>query len=414
MLASRVHFAALMLMIPACWSFPSRAADVDGVSYLNAALAKKPDVSVDATRTVTELECVGEPGGVRYMRLCTHHDTVEHYKTNVHPSVSNSRLVDVKNLVFDKTRMVSLPDAGLLSRKTIKNCGDATLTSSLALALSGTSSWSVSKTSGLSTTIGGSVNMQVSYAGVGGGGMNINWSQTVSSSETKSEGESHTVSRSTNDSVTVQEHKAILFELFAYQTTIEVPYSANLVIDGDAVSNLSSFSKASQLLTEAERTVPFTGVLRISDVSDAIVRTENLGAPQDCKGNEGKFLVSEVPTETITAQTFGAYGKSGFSTQKSIPRTAGVVQSQARPFSTMSLTADDGGPTIGAPDGTSYEVLYTTMIYKPTPACGFNDAGVMIAGIFLREARQYRTYVGGSVVAQWQDFSDTFQACQQV
>jgi hypothetical protein len=68
--------------------------------------------------------------------------------------------------------------------------------------------------------------------------------------------------------------------------------------------------------------------------------------------------------------------------------------------------------TIGAADGTSYEVVATEMIYNPVPSeCLFNDLGAPNLGAYTREKRHYRTYSHGDLEKEWDQDVDTFKEC---
>ena len=68
---------------------------------------------------------------------------------------------------------------------------------------------------------------------------------------------------------------------------------------------------------------------------------------------------------------------------------------------TNAKVQDDEGDTIGAPDGISYQVMYTDEVAHPAPGeCGFNDLSVPNLGIFSVEHRHYRHFQKGTLVSE--------------
>ena len=136
---------------------------------------------------------------------------------------------------------------------------------------------------------------------VGSLSTSFNMSRTVSLSTTVTETDSQTVTRSLNSSMIVGPKKHGRIELLAFETTVEIPFKANVVIDGNVDANKSGISKASQLLSVSERTVPFSGVLRITNVSAGQTNTFDLAGVPNCSGQD-------QPIKTVRSQTTLAPG----------------------------------------------------------------------------------------------------------
>ena len=333
-------------------------------------------------------------------------DTVQQeYEYSAAAVAVNSRLIEVRNLVFDTTRLTSLPKKALLTRKEIRNLAEVSVTSAINLTVSSAASWSISKTFGLSTTVGASVGMQVGIPNVGTGSLTVNWSQTVSASTQQSEGGSTAVTRSTMDTVTIGPRKSISFELLAYQTTIDVPFSAWLIIDGDVDSNLAGISSVSELVAEAERTIQFAGTLRISDVSDAFLNVQELGGIS--AGENAAESIESSETSLFLPVTANSQYLAKFTRQNMLPRVGDAISTAVS--TALGLFGTDS--EIGPPDGISYEILSVFRVYKPTVACGFNDLGIVNGGIFRVEARQYRSYANGALLGQWFENVEVFESC---
>jgi len=212
-----------------------------------------------------------------------------------------------------------------------------------------------------------------------------------------------------SDTITIGPKKAANVSLLAYQAAIELPFSATVIVDGDLVGSEGGLQKASALLSKRERTIPLKGILRLTDVSEATVRTDDLQGQAGCEGNAGKLVIQEAPQASFKTTSIGLHLKSGFALLAKVPRSGISLMGKSQRFAKMKPLED--GPVIGPPDGTSYEILYTNEVAKPSIACGFNDIGVPNTGIYTVEARQYRTYVNGKLVSQHQEFVEVFKSC---
>lgn len=374
----------------------------DVAKYLNDQLAKKAQVKVQKSRNVKTQVCrLVSPsvrsGGEDY--LSCHDETItETYEDFEFASVSSTEVKDVRDLLFSKDTVVSLPEITLLSRKDIVNLGDASITSSQTLSVSGTRGWSFTKTRSITTTIGATRNLSVGIPGIGSSSMGLSWSQGVTVSNSTTESWSETVTRSTSETVSVGPRRCVAYELLAYQVAVEIVITASLVVDGALNSNTSGLTLASELLSIEERTLPFEAILRIEDVSHAIIRTRDIGATGS-NGGDSPIRITEMQQKFVGSG--GDYLK-GFSQPSKLARNNGVA--------VQNLLWNDG-PGIGVPDGIRYEVLYTTNIYKPAFECGFNDAGLLNAGMFNVEVRQYSEHSQGALLRQWNESVETFTSC---
>jgi len=256
--------------------------------------------------------------------------------------------------------------------------------------------------------MGVSATGSVNYAG-NGGSITFTWNQTISASETVQESKSDTVTRTVNDTLVIPPKTALDAELFAYQAAAGLPFSAQVVIDGDLVANQSGVTKASQLLTVAERTLPFEGVLTLNEVSNSVFRTIPLiGAdacvPAPAAETFTKFKISPQQLVKMNAQ-FDAAAVEKYST---------LLSPEMKKQLAATVMSDDG-PSIGPADGTSYSILYSLEVLKPDAGnCGFNDLSVPNGGIYKRETRQYETYANGKLISREVKDVDTFLRCQSI
>lgn len=386
-------------------------ADISASDRLNSLLLFKPNVMINGTRKVTVMIRMPIPF---LGEILVPTEVDEPYQYPGPARVINTRVVEVKGLQFDTARITELPSTGLLTKKTVHNCANTTVTSSIGLSISGTQSWSISKTNTVATTTGASVTASMGVPGVAGGSMTLSFSQAITTSAQTQDGGSQQVSRTSNETISIGPKQAVSIELFAYQGAAEVPFSAQVVVDGDLEANVTGIKLASELLGVEERTFPFDGVLRLSDVSQANLRTRDLGGADSCGVTEGLRIVAET-LPPFPADSVGSHLTNGFGNASALTRSEnGAIVTKLGNFATFSWNAAEDGPSIGVPDGTHYEILYTTQVYEPSVACGFNDISVPNLGIFSIEARQYRTYNNGQLVSQWQENVKTFISCHQV
>src|SRR5581483_10623579 len=129
---------------------------------------------------------------------------------------------------------------------------------------------------------------------VGSGSTSLTFSLSVTLSTSTSNTETYSTadSRSVNAGVSVNHGEAGFIEAIVYQTTADIPYSSAIVVDGDLVDNVSGKRRASDMLTIAERTLPFTGSVRATGMSDAHVANNGPAVPFKCEAGDGTYVSS--------------------------------------------------------------------------------------------------------------------------
>jgi hypothetical protein len=402
-------FAAATGLLVCCE--PCAAGEVPANTFMDTKLASKPGMTYERFEE-HEYERCGIRGGGREgpTERCwlVKEDVLVPYLDQARVVITN--VVTVRNLVFSQAKMVMLPEKALLLTQDYSNCADAALSTTISLTLSGTQGYSITKSDSVSTTLGGSTSYSfTSQAGTFGTTLSV--SQTMGTSTSTSESFSETVSRSLSSTVSIGPRKQGKIELLAYETTIEVPYSATIVVDGNLVPNKNGLSRASQLLNESERTLPFTGTLRITNVSQAKISTHDVPGNPECRESgvvqkdrwQTSFPAAALPADRL--KTFQVLSP-GLPT----PFKLKLVDEEKRIFG----FALDDGPSIGPADGVSYQILYTTETVHPTPQCGFNDLSIPNNGVFTVEAREYTEYSRGNIVARWQTRVENFKICMPV
>jgi hypothetical protein len=275
---------------------PARCADVSAVVHMNRLLTGKApverfDLETYFSENTSVLDALTDDKGKVP-------DRRRGYKL-VPAKVKNSFVVEAQALTFDEAKLASLPELVLFTKKTLQNCADASLSSNVTLNLVGARSWSVQKQTGVTITKNASVSGTLNVPGVGSTGMLMGWSRSIATSTSRTEGSQESVSRSMSDTVTLGPKKAVSVSLQAFQSTIEIPCRAMVVVDGDLVPNDSGIKRASELLSVTERTLPISGVLRVTDVSDATVRTEDLVGASGCEGTNDGLIIEDSRQEVF-------------------------------------------------------------------------------------------------------------------
>lgn len=397
----------------------SQAQEQNATTFLNNALSSKPAVQRQRTEVVRKKKCTpfripskGNGG--------THVDCRDVDETVVvtfpdTPRVVDSIVLEVRNLRIDQGRMSGLPAEPRVYRAFYKNCADsATVSTSLTLSVTGTQGHTVTKTRGVSTTKGASTTFTGSYSYAGasaGNSTTFNISRTVSLSSSESESDSKSETRSQTWTVSVPPKKMGFVEMLAYQTTVDIPFSAQLIVDGSLEPNISGVRKATDLLKEDERILPFEGVLRLTNVSESQFRTENLPGSPSCDSAEAGNLLMEGQAHNLPSSSRVA---GRFRAAEIFADAFGPAREFRTTAAAPSLDPNAAGPRvseIGPADGVSYEVIYVQPVMRSAPECGFNDLGIPKMANYNSEARRYRHHLNGTLINQWEETVFTFVSC---
>lgn len=80
----------------------------------------------------------------------------------------------------------------------------------------------------------------------------------------------------------------------------------------------------------------------------------------------------------------------------------------------MVAPAQSGGPTIGAPNGVSYEVTSTREVTRMDGGrCGYHDLSLPNGAVFRVETRVYREFKEGKLLRTWQATAELFVRCYE-
>lgn len=206
-------------------------------------------------------------------------------------TVKNHEIIKVNDLVFDGLEQTDWPIKVINKGFKAKNCSSTSLNVSETLSVSSSvgESFSLSKTVGSSKSV--SANASINFIGIGGG---VSYSQTrsVSLTESKAQSFSESLSRSETVSKSVASGKEVWANLEYIEYNSRFPFTASVIVDGSLNSNMSGKTKASQLLTEKERTLVVNGWMDVTLASDlnfnVYERDVDINNPMVCESTPNK------------------------------------------------------------------------------------------------------------------------------
>lgn len=381
----------------------------DAKEYLDRLLAKAPSVEYKRTVQSRREVCRYEPSdadspGKHLRRVCELQtfDTIQRYSDQ--PRVKSTEVVEVMDLEFLKEKVVLLPERALLARQRFENCANVQSSTTLSLSISGTRGFSITKSSTVATTSGGSVTL--AYVGAFGSlNTSFSFTRSVTLGKSTTENYSESVGRSLATTISIPPLTSGIASLLAYETTVEIPFQAKVVIDAELVHNESGVTRASTFLDRNARTVPFSGAIILRNVSESLFRTEALPGPVCDVGNKQGTVQSEITEFILPASSITEEQLKGFC---SFSDALGGLESNLALVYSDSAT----GPVIGPiPDGIHYTIIYTRPFSRPHIGCGFSDLGQPNLGLFLAEGREYVEYRNNQEVRRWFEENEVFTGC---
>ncbi|TPN38679.1 hypothetical protein FKO01_04955 [Mesorhizobium sp. B2-3-3] len=393
------------ILVAPLWSAAAHA-NTDATRFLNGLLSEKKNIKRHRTVQVEIEEChtyrnPGDPS--QSDRECSTNTESRSQNFAAKPKAISSFVVDVRNLQFHQDSVVALPSTPILSHQFYRNCADDTVVSgTVSLSVSGTEGYSVTKSKSVGTTMSGSVTMHAQLAplGVGGGGSTtFSMSRSVSLSDSETENHSEATTRTQTYTVSIPKKSIGTFSMLAYQTTIDLPFSATVIVDGKLEANDSKVKNASDLLTEAERSMPFEGIVRMTNVSEGVFQTDRLPGNPQCDDNDTRL--------TTRSEEFLLPPGSELNGAFRLPQDF-YAMLQLVP----SINSPDE-PTIGSAEGVHYQVMASYPVQQPDPQCGFNDLGVPKSATYRTELRNYTNYVAGKLIASWSETVSAFEQCDE-
>lgn len=322
--------------------------------------------------------------------------------------IGETRIVSTSEMRFDVARQLPLPVMARLVTKIIRNCADTNLNSTVGLSITAVKGWRSAKTRTVATTTGVKVTGRYDTKIFGDYSVDLSWSQNISTQDMEEHSSTETTVININDALAVKPWTAIRVEAKVFQVGVEIPFALDAVVDGDFIVPReipiyfhprlpNGISKASQYLSESERTFLVTGVIRIDDVSAASLNIEELKGDLACGKNATKDPVVSEVTIPLAAVS-----------KKWLAKFPSITSIDDEKLTSKVLTDES---SIGMPDGISYEVLYTIQNSRMAMECEINDAGLPSPGLFETEYRRYSEYRNGELIRQWEDNEEKFIRC---
>ncbi|MFC3124326.1 hypothetical protein ACFOD4_04570 [Pseudoroseomonas globiformis] len=390
--------------------------EVNAAVSINQLLAQKPpinyEVDVEVWEDVWE-ELPDRPAVTRgtLHRVRRRAKVIRRQTAAAPAEVIDSEVVVAHEVEWRKEKMTSLPEKLVIQRVLYTHCSEGTLSVPISLSVSASKGFTVSKSKGVTTTQNHRVNLNIplSFGAPAPGpnsslsfGVDFNTSTSISTTEQETSSKQESRSFGANLNLTKKERGYV--ELIAYQFGISVPFKAKVTVDGNLKPNISGLMRASQLLSETERTFEIEGELVAHDVSQGHASTVVLPGLPNCDNAPPLITSTENPLYP-----------------------PGTVMADAATRSRMFILTDDNiaqpaapdlptwdGATMGPPTGTTYYVTSSYTIGKFAVQCGFSDLGVPNTGIFNVEEREYTTWVDGKASMTWRETVETFQSCPNV
>lgn len=380
-------------------------------AHLNMLLSQKPQVSYDKEVMEWTQVCHYRPTGMDGgEEICRQTQVRKLIQVSGFAQVATTEVVEVEDLVIHEDQLVSLPETALISRMEYQNCGPgASISRTIAMSVQGTKGYSITKTEGVTTSTARTVGVNIATS-AGSLNTSLALNTQISTSLSQNESESQAVIRSSTDTISIQPMSMGFYELVAYQTTVDMPFSAVVVVDANLVPNRSGMTKASQLLTREERTFPFKGSIRITGVSDIRVITWPLPGQPVCAGEEPDLTlttnIEKVPAQNLTG-TWKDSAQLLSDLYTTNPKMVGTGHE-------WSVALNDPPDVMGPADGITYYVQAVTEEVRPYVGCGFNDFGSPNAGIFSVETRAYSDHSKGKLIRTWTERHETFVRCHLI
>lgn len=341
------------------------------------------------------------------------------------PAIVDAELKVTSNIIFDKERQITIPDRVIIVKKLIKNCADTNLTSTVGITIRATKGWRATKTRTLATTLGVKVSGSYGVTGVGSVSGDISWNQTLTLTDSEEKSESLETTITVNDMLSIKPYSALDVEASATQYGIEVPFTIQVEVDGNCALpggyHAEPAYRVSQFLNPQERTITMTGILRVEDVSAYALHVKELigemACPKPPKTADTDQKTIEIPLAMIPKERLEKFVPPSELDPQFLDHPEPMLFQNILENGYKLVELDDAhgdGPTIGPPDGESYEILYTTTEARYALECGINDIGLPNPGIFEIEHRRYSEYAGGKLVRQWEASQEKFLNCMTV
>lgn len=261
---------------------------VDAKESLEESLQKLGPVLKGKLVNYTQRVCKGHYGGGgglysssegHYRETCRNEQRSRDERYSEPLKVVFVEPVFVSDLAYQDAEVRSLPSVPRFTGFDARNCSSSPQTTSTNLAVTVNVSSGISITNGITTSVAVSkpVNFSVPLGGTKSGvnlrfGRSATSTRAVSFSETKSSTVSDSIAYSERVSRTIPARTRLWGQFLVTESTIRVPFTATVIVDGQVDENLAGYKNISDLLPEEDRTFKITGFVEATGASES--RTE--------------------------------------------------------------------------------------------------------------------------------------------
>ncbi len=285
------------LLISACFMGASTLADTTDVNtLLSDKLRGHGQVLIS---TSTSRHCVKEE------RRCSEYSDISRrclgaynvcvaWGTNTHENRGFLSPVDIDVKVigesYGKEVLAGIPDRILVKKTTARNCTSTAQNNSGSLSLTASQTKSISITKGISTSKNVAVNIGATF-GAFRSGASVSLTKAISLNSASTSSDTSSTSYTESFQRRVEPMTAISTRLKIIERTMKIPYRAKVIVDANLHSNLAGFTKASEILSKADRTIVVEGEITADLASQAFLDySEEKLTQEDCSDNKSNKL----------------------------------------------------------------------------------------------------------------------------
>lgn len=272
------------------------------------------------------------------------------------PRIANWQILEISELVLKEERMVRLPDNLYVKTVQGKNCSKASdLPIGQTLSFVSTESVSHTVSRGVSTST--SVTARVSFKPPKGfgGSLGAGFTRGVSLTNTDTQSTSRSISQSFDFRVKVAPRRLLTARAIVAETSLIIPFSGTILVDGNIDNNLDGIKKVSQRLSPSARTMPVEGELRVTASTDVnSEQNDRILTDEECVNgdNDSSVIFGEFTTKDAT----NSLALSGIRAQTISTLEAGQRRNTKKTDSLLHVVGNSGGlcyigPCTAPPDG---------------------------------------------------------------
>jgi hypothetical protein len=295
--------------------------------YLNSLLSSKPTFERIRTRNVvtTEWDCsnvrsLPQPGTVEVMRgpsdgcvRKTVNRPVEE-RFSDHYRVTSADVIGVPSLILDHARLTMLPEQAWMHVREFDNPTPFRATSTITFSQAITSGYQITKSRSLRTTHAIGVNAEFKIE-LGKLGTKFDFSQTVDLTRTEMQSRSEQITKTLLLTVEVLPNSKGKVEFLVVETTLEIPYTAKVILDGPLEFTNGDLKRASDILTEQERELVLSGVIKATGGKDFFRLEGGILAIPSTPNQPSEFIdhITEpfvVPLNVLSEKAIGEFKTS--------------------------------------------------------------------------------------------------------